>query len=108
MWGHARVEGAGPPWVNPHYLPMSWPGHISQHYPPTPLFLLPTTTMHCNDDVNVNVTGNVEKNLSGEKMLTVSNKTDETYSGNRTVVLDNNANDSYYFLVAHPHSAGPL
>ena len=46
MWGQATVEGAGPPWVNPHYLPMSWPGHISQHYPPTPLpFLLPTTTM---------------------------------------------------------------
>ena len=46
MGGQARVEGAGPPWVNPHYLPMSWPGHISQHYPPTPLpFLLPTTTM---------------------------------------------------------------
>ena len=33
--GVVRGEGAGLPWVNPHYLPVSWPGHISQH-PPTP------------------------------------------------------------------------
>ena len=32
--------------------------------------------------------------LSAEKKLTVASKTDETYSGNRTVILDNNANDS--------------
>ena len=57
MWGQAGVEGAGPPWVNPHYLPMSWPGHISQHYPPTPP-PLPSPNNN-NDDVNVNVNVNV-------------------------------------------------
>ena len=42
----------------------------------------------------VAITGNLLETLSAGKKLTVASKTDETYSGDRTVILNNDANDS--------------
>ena len=44
-----------------------------------------------NKTLNVN---NVVKNISGTKTVAVGGNTAETYSGNRTVMLNNDANDS--------------